>query len=397
MSIYRSEAVLKNASASSVSIGTITIAPGSSVTYWNTLNTVVSPAVLDNFHVLDLNKTALDLLVEAGTLVATQDGLDLSYLQFLYLFSQQRDAVQTSTSLEGFTLPTKTAPATPEGAPLVVPAPREGDEWVVGTHNFADPCTWFGDSVRVDAKVLTDSGDGLRFTSGDPSWVDMYSGRQHNDALWVYLQTMMDPGNPHGYAVVVQVDGVTKTARKPFATTGGDYEIIWESGEIIFFSSQAAKVVTASYSKSTTSVFYVRTRDPAKSLVIEDAESDISLDCIMNDEVVYAVWVFDPGSGTYGNVGEFSYHRTGQLVTEARGSYPAFEALGCTAAHKALPLPEFRRKSRGMKGPRQSLPFKYSTIRELPYGAEIRISLRDSIPCDGEHVSMTLYCTEKAV
>ena len=32
---------------------------------------------------------------------------------------------------------------------------------IVVTHNFCDPCTWYGDSVGIEDEVLADSGDGL--------------------------------------------------------------------------------------------------------------------------------------------------------------------------------------------------------------------------------------------
>ncbi len=396
MSIYHSQATLQNTTQSNVVVGTLTVAAGSSVTYWDTTGSYVPPTVLQIFQGLLDNQVALNGYVQDGTLASLQDGVTLTYDQHLHMFEQMAEAWQESNNLSKFTLLSKLAPTTSEGAPLVVSSPREGDEWVVGSHNFADPCTWFGDSVRVTDGTLS-TLDNLTYTSGNPYWIDMVSGRQHNDSLWSYLQTQMDPEHPHGYSVAVTVDGSPATARAPFATSGGDYEILWDEGEIRFFTSQSGKVVKASYSYATTSTFYVRTRRPDYALVVEDAEADISMDTIMNDDVVYAVWAIDPNTGTYVKYAEYGYSRTAQLVTEGRGTYPVFQALCSSEEDRALPLPEFRRKSRGMRSGRQSIPFNYSTVRELPPGAEIRISLRDHKACGGEHVSMTLYCTEKKI
>lgn len=394
MSIYHSQATLQNNTASVVVVGTLSIPAGSAVTYWDTTGSYVPPTVMQIFQGLLDNQAALAGYVQDATLSSIQDGIVLTYDQHLHLFDQMVESWQESNNLSKFTILSKMGPTNTEGSPIVVPAPREGDEWVVGSHNFSDPCTWFGDSVRVSEETLSTSDD-LTFSSAHPNWIDMVSGRQHNDRMWAYLQTQMHPEDPHGYSVIVHVDGVEATPRAPFATDGGDYEILWDEGQVRFFSAQTGKVVKASYSYATTSVFYVRTRRPDYALVVEDAEADISLDTIMNDDVVYAVWAMNPETGEYEQYAEYGYSRTAQLVTEGRGSYPVFQALCSSEADRALPLSEFRRKSRGMRVGRQAIPFNYSTVRELPPGAEIRISLRNNHVCGGEHVSMTLYCTEK--
>src|SRR5574343_1977900 len=48
-------------------------------------------------------------------------------------------------------------PRQPDGVPKFAESPRDGSEWVIGTHNFCDPTTWFGDSIRVNNEVLVDS------------------------------------------------------------------------------------------------------------------------------------------------------------------------------------------------------------------------------------------------
>jgi len=278
--------------------------------------------------------------------------------------------------------------------PLVVMAPRKGNEWVVGSHNFADPCSWFGDSERSVTETLVDSGDGLVFNSAHPYWIDMISGRMHNDSMWVRLQQESTPLDPHGYQVEVRANGVHMVMREPFEPTGGDYEVLWEDGKIRFFESQAGKQVTASYSYSDGSTFYIRPRIPGTSVVVEDAEADISVDAVMTDEIVYSWWYFNTEINDWSCAGEYSYNRASQIVTEARGNYPICSAIGATSEDKALPIPEFRRKSRGMRVDRQATPFNYSTTRTLTLGTELRLYLRHNRPFGGEHVSMTLYCTE---
>lgn len=284
----------------------------------------------------------------------------------------------------------------PDGVPQFAQAPRDGSEWVIGSHNFCDPCSWFGDSVRVHDEALTDSGDGLTWNSAHVNWIDMVSGRMHNDDIWSQLQMMMDPADPHGYLVVVKVDGVVQTMREPFEAAGGDYEIDWDNGKVIFFASQSGKTVTTSYSYATGNTFYVRPM-PGKVLIIEDAEADISSDVDMSDAIAYSAWHFDPNTMTYVKDMEAKYKRSGQIVTEARGCYPTFEAIGATEADKLLPMAAFRRKSRGMKSNRQAIPFQYSTVKWLhsAYYQEVRVYTEHGRAFDGEHVTMTFYCTEK--
>jgi len=283
----------------------------------------------------------------------------------------------------------------PDGVPVVAQAPRDGSEWVIGTHNFCDPCSWFGDSVRVSIETLTDSGDGLTFTSVHENWIDVVSGRTHNDDIWVQVQQMLNPSDPHGYQVVVQVDGVTKTMREPFEASGGDYEVIWEDGKVVFFTSQSGKTVTASYSYENGSTFYVRPM-PGKVLLIEDAECDTSSDVVMTDTISYASWYFDGTEMVKGM--EATFKKAGQIMVEARGAYASYTAKGASAEEKQISdLQEFRRKSRGMKCDRQAAPFNYATAKKLrsEYMQEVRVKTKHDRPLQGEHVTMTFYCLEK--
>lgn len=285
-------------------------------------------------------------------------------------------------------------PKEADGTLLVAPVPRKGDEWVIGTHNFCDPCSWFGDSVRVHNETLITT-DGRTFHSAHENWIDMASGRMHNEPLWIQMQQSLNPSDPHGYQVEVKVDGVTAVMREPFETTGGDYEVLWDSGEVLFFADQTGHTVTASYSYATTNAFHI-SAPPGKQLILEDAECDISLDAVMTDEIVYGGFAYNPETQQFVAVDpQLGYKRTGQLITEARGCYPPFGPIGSTSEHMAIvDIREFRRKSRGMKFPRQGAPFNYATVRVIPYGAELRVYTRHGRAMTGESVTLTFYCTQ---
>ena len=394
MSIYRSEAVLTNITDTSIQVGTILIFAHSSVVFWNTQDSGISAKIFDTFAQLRSHQDTLNTFVSAGSLIVVQDGIQMSYTQYLICFGMMCDAVDKATDLSQLLIPTRSVPKQPDGTPLVALAPRQGTAWVVGTHNFADATSWFGDSQRVVDEELADSGDGFLFLSKQTLWVDMISGRVHNQALWVQIQKGENPTDPHGYQPIVKSNGVTLTMREPFEPAGGDYEILWELGKVQFFNSQAGNTITASYSYPTTSAFHIRPKTPGTSVVVEDAEIDISTDLVLTDEIVYSWWYFYPPLSQWFCLGEYAYQRASQIVTEARGNYPQCETFGTTEAERAIPLPEFRRMSRGMKSARQSLPFNYTTTRTLPMGTELRIYLRHHRPFGGEHATMTIYCTE---
>lgn len=283
----------------------------------------------------------------------------------------------------------------PDGIPLQSFSPRDGEEWIIGTHNFCDPCSWFGDSVRVTNESLSDSGDGYCFTSLHEYWIDLTSGRMHNEDFWIQNQKDLNPGNPHGYELIIKVDGYEKTAREPFKTSGGDYEIFYKDGYINFFESQSGKTVTADYSYATTNTFYIRPVS-GKSLLIEEAEADISEDTEMTDTISYSAWHFD--GEKYVMDSEYRYKRVAQIITEARGCYPSFHAVGASTADKQISnMEDFRRKSRGMKYSRQAIPFQYSTVKWLRscYYQELRVYTEDSLAFNGENATMTFYCTER--
>lgn len=285
-----------------------------------------------------------------------------------------------------------------DGTPKVALAPRDGSEWVIGSHNFCDPCSWFGDSVRVTTETLTVAGNGLSATSVHPNWIDMTSGRMHNDDTWVEIQKEENPGNPHGYAVHVYSNGTELTRCPDFSETGGDYWVDYDAGTVNFISSQKNNVITASYSYATTNTFYVRPLS-GTLLAVEDAECDVSSDVIMNATIAYSAWQYIEQLGGYASDKVYQFKRVGQLLTEARGCYSPYQAIAATEDHKNITdIREFRRKSRGMKYQRQAAPFQYSTVRWISSASkqEVRVfTSSPTVPMGGEHISITFYCTVK--
>lgn len=207
------------------------------------------------------------------------------------------------------------------GRPVFIREPRLGQETIYTSHNLADPCSWFGDSVRVTEEVLTLPllGDGTTWNSTHTNWIDMVSGRVQDDDGHVAEQKVLNPGNPHGYQVVVTVNGVEKTMREPFEESGGDYEVRWAEGQIVFFTTVGTGAeVKASYSYANGSTFYLRPL-PGKYLNIEAAESDFSEDTYLTDTIVYAAFgyveVFAPQYAYTPSTGSATFTGASTAVT----------------------------------------------------------------------------------
>jgi hypothetical protein len=297
-----------------------------------------------------------------------------------------------------------------DGIPLVVSEPRSGSEAIYATHNFCDKTTWFGDSVRINDEVLTDSGDGYVFTSEHINWIDMRTGRILDDDGLVEEQKLLNPGDAHGYQVIVKSDGYLKTPHDIFESSGQDYEIFYDDGYVKFEQSQSGKTITASYSYENGSTFYVKPLS-GKTLIIEAAEADFSDDIGQKDTIEYSIWglvdVFAPQylqsnggpypSGTKIPLKTGYYKRYTQILREAIGAYPALSANGALNEHKNLDIKEFRRKSRGVLRAMQSVPFRYATVRSLfsDYGMELRVRLLNNKVFEGDTSTITFYCTSQ--
>lgn len=259
------------------------------------------------------------------------------------------------------------------GVPRASIEPRTGKELVMTTHNFCDPTTWYTTSERVETETLTDSGDGLTFTSAWPHWIDMTHGNiWDEDALCADVE--------HGYGVVATSDAAAKTQRVPFATSGGDYTVNYEAGTITFAASQTGKTVVASYSRMVDSVFAL-VPDAGKRIDIEKAIARFSADVEMLDSIDFEIWVYNPDDLP----NKVMYRRT------------TYKTIG-NFIDEAVPATSIAMVGGGTRGMLQamtSLPFHYGTIRSLlsSQGVEIRICLRNDVPCTGYRALATLYCT----
>lgn len=263
---------------------------------------------------------------------------------------------------------------------IVVQNPRIGSELIVTTHNLCDRTTWYSQSVRVTGEILTNSGDGYKFTSNHLYWINMVSGKLFDeDALCA------DASDGYGYSVAIKIDGYVAVARAPFTNSGGDYTINYRDGYITFLADQTGKTITADYSYENGSA-WILNPDAGKIIEIESAEVQFSSDVILNDTVVFEIWVYNP----YDLPNKFLYQSSNykkmiNYIDEAIGSFPLIPAIGGAV--------------RGTQNSVYGFPFRYSAVRQLTssMGVELRVRLQDNVEFGGEHATGTFYCTVRDI
>lgn len=247
---------------------------------------------------------------------------------------------------------------------------REGDGLVFVTHNWCDPTTWYSQSVRVYAEVMTDSGDGLTFNSVNDNWIDLTHGK-------IYRENLIAAP----YLPVVTVDGYIKTERASWAESGGDFSINYATGKVTFFASQAGKTVLVAYSRENGSLFIVAPT-AGKKLWVEYSEVQFAVDVELKSDIHFQPWAYNPSDPPNKiPVSSLTTYRTlDNFVEEANGCYPIIPAMG---------------GARGFSKDRVTFPFKYQTVKELrsDWGLEIRIWVEGDVPFDGQYGTATFYCT----
>jgi len=168
---------------------------------------------------------------------------------------------------------------------------RTGKEVLYHSHDYSDRSTWFQESVRVTAGPAPDQAAGAGTSFGlSQAVVDMTHGKLTYENTYVSDQKAENPGDPHGYAVVVYKDGVAQTERVPFASSGGDYTLDYETGIITPTSPWPGAVVTVDYSRVGSSGFTIAP-DPGYVLHVEGGAFFYADPVTLNDTIIYEVLV----------------------------------------------------------------------------------------------------------
>ena len=256
----------------------------------------------------------------------------------------------------------------------IVQENRFGTDLTIATHNLCDKTTWYYASLRSEDEELLDSGDGYTFHCDHKFIIDMTHGKVMDED-----STVEDV--EHGYQVVVNIDGYEAPMREPFMETGGDYEVNYKDGYIVFFEDQSGKEVIGSYSYADKST-WVLAPLPGKMIQIEQAEAQFSEDIIIKDTLNFDIYVYNP----YDLPNKVKYKSTTyktmhNFIDEALGSYPEIPPIGGGV--------------RGTESGTRGFPFMYNNVKVLKasQGIELRLSLKNDIPFEGDRVTATFYCS----
>lgn len=262
-----------------------------------------------------------------------------------------------------------------------------GGGLIRASHDFCDPCTWYGDSVRVVDEVLgCPSHDGIHFRSDFKNWIDLTHGRvtRENDIL---NNTTAYTNGP--FSVTVKVNGVEKIE-------GVDYIVDYLHGEISFswpnyYSCEHETgmgavapdaVVTATYNYAHGSTWYLKPT-PGKILLISDTEIQFSQGVIMIEDIEFAPWINHPLYGWMPVPGEtVVYKSMKDFLNEGNKGTGTIQPIGGT--------------KRGLRYPASVFPFDYLSNKAFPssLSAELRVNIHRDIPVDGEFGTVTCYCRE---
>jgi hypothetical protein len=168
----------------------------------------------------------------------------------------------------------------------------------VVTPDFGDKTTWYQKSVQVTNEVLTDFGDGLTFTSANPSWINIDSPR----LTYSHKQIPKRDGSYGKHAdwrVAVKVNDVVQ------ATTA--YTVDFPAGAITFGSSQSGNTIKATYwhlNGISNSSEWLLTPTAGKKFVIQHVEMQFSQGIQISDVIRFEIWAGSTLS-TYGSFPDY--------------------------------------------------------------------------------------------
>jgi hypothetical protein len=282
----------------------------------------------------------------------------------------------------------------PDGVVRVALSGRQGKEVNYGSIDFADKTSWYAESVRVTNKTVVDMGNGT-WSLGDVDIIDILGGHIFDEDAAVKDQQESNPGDPHGYLVVLTVDGVQKEPRRTYKTSGGDFVLDYHTGIITPDAGEdwSGKSVVASYSKAATSGFSLVPTDPGRTLIVGKVRVKVSDDIELRDTIkvqfLGPAGVFAPHAVAAGmlpddymvEIADSTLYKTIDQLMDEVDDVTDFAAGGFAGP-------------RGFTRGRRVFTFRYETVRTLysSLGMRMRISLEHDVACGGQRATAVFYC-----
>ena len=206
------------------------------------------------------------------------------------------------------------------------PDPNSHNRIYAFSTNICDPTTWYIDSQYANNILLASATGQKEFIMppGDNDCcaiIDMSHGKRTEENLLVA---------PTGsYIVSASVSGITKIERECYEHTGGDFEIIYESGIIRFFKPQYGDVrASFYYTPSGIGPVFAAGPPAGKKWKIESAELQVSSDFSMTDTIVQNVFLTHPIYGRIKGSTDVEYKRFDNFLDFTYGSHPIVQKCG---------------------------------------------------------------------
>lgn len=250
-----------------------------------------------------------------------------------------------------------------------------GRVWAI-SYNWCDRTTWYDQAVYVSEEVVG-VGNGVLglFSLDHGNVIDLSHGK-------VFEEDLIVAPSSSAWSPEITVDGVPQTERVPFASSGGDYSIDYETGDITFHTVPGlGDEIKASYyyNPDTTGNSLIELGPaPGKKWSIDRAEVQFSKDVGITDTIIWEIraggFLVSPAT---------KYKTLGDYLDTSYGSFPEFPAMGGAA--------------RGLTQPTVLLRWEYVASIEIlsSLGLKVAVYLENDIPFTGERATFTLYAAEE--
>jgi len=251
-----------------------------------------------------------------------------------------------------------------------------GHKYILTTHNWADKCTWFSKSVKVEDEIASYNSDTGKWDLEHQFIIDTFHGRISNEDDLPYRVSVTV-----NESAVAEVDPHTEL---------GDYTVDYESGTLQFVPPIASdSVVKVTYHYSNGSEVIIAP-SAGKVLRIMDVEVQVSDDIVINDSVIFQPYglasVFAPQLGLPEGTkiplpGGKNYKTMQDYLNEASKSYPKYESISAETW-------------RGMNYNVWIHSWGYITTTDLESskGMEVRVYLEHDDVFGGSFCTATMYC-----
>ena len=280
----------------------------------------------------------------------------------------------------------KPPPTTSSGKPISAIEKPDASRAYYFSHNWCDPTSWYGESVRVADECAVDTGDSQTYQLDHYNIINTFHGK-------IFGEDFLEDSNGYDYRVHIKVNGIDGYAEHdPHYTDfsdGYDYIVDYENAQIIFASPlKPTDDVTVTYHYENGSTFFAIIPE-GKKLLIDSSEVQFSDDVNPTDTIKYQVFVLNPyyPSGPlkvpYGNPNV--YKTMSDFQVEATKTYPTFPSIGKEGNWRAMPKPLIVLNWDYVSG----------TSLKSSYGTEIRIWLEHNKPFEGTYASLTFYGIEE--